>query len=926
MTAGLSNIQANEMTATLVHTAGTQWGANTGANTVDAEKEHYNNDAKDSWAGAAYAEFSFSIPAGETVTGAKLTYSVNQGGKSGRNDIIYYMAPNFTLPYDDIPTLTGDLRYSSDRAGKAVESAPTGGTGDRLNLEQDVTDAVKAILNAGQNYIIFQWTGNAGGADLYGKASENAPVLTITTASAAEMTTYTVRFVDKEGTEIKTAAVYDAPIGTDVTASKDNLMPFFNENNTKKYIYESGNSTIKTGSNAAENIITLVFREAANYNYTINTSVADKTFEILKGSDFEGETITYNYPRYYNIDGTLYTIAKNGGTWYQRTFTLTGDNHIETVDGYEATETTNIVYYSEAEDIESLTVAPEQNAGIRMSGGKIARNAGPEDAVITTLPAGKYKLTSTVWGGAGTDFIFKAGETTVLTITTTGSSIDNTGDEFELNNETPIVLQATESSSRGIDYVYIQKTGDAEVIPSIAEAANIAELKKLDDGTEAKLTLTDAKITVREQGMRRSLVIIEDATGAISIESGVLMELPDVFAKAGVALNGTLYGTFMNGFGTIGMDYSEKTVNSDITVTEAVVEPTVMTVGDILSAENIQKFVKLENVELTFDENAYQYTITQNDASITIMDMFQKMDYENIYDKLKFITGISVDGGEYPMFIPVGNPAFEAANDPQPVEETRTWDFTKWSDETKANLAAEAAAIPTDPYPVDVETGWRTYEKNGGPTETEPDRGGAAYWYGTNINEPTELTANGVVIAETKGLFINSLNGNNGSMAIAIDYPETALGTYAGGSYLWFNGKNYSFIIPNVKPGHKIAMEVESHKSTDARGMKLTVSGTDIAIGEGIPTAKDSYEWTVPADAGSKAVDVLVTTTSGCHIYTIMVGEEVSTGISNMNDNATILNGNVYSINGTMVRKAGDSLEGLAKGIYVIGGKKVVIK
>lgn len=38
------------------------------------------------------------------------------------------------------------------------------------------------------------------------------------------------------------------------------------------------------------------------------------------------------------------------------------------------------------------------------------------------------------------------------------------------------------------------------------------------------------------------------------------------------------------------------------------------------------------------------------------------------------------------------------------------------------------------------------------------------------------------------------------------------------------------------------------------------------------------------------------------------------------------VNAAVYTVNGTMVRKAGESLNGLAKGVYIVGGKKVVIK
>ena len=64
MILGATGVWADEITATLDHTAGAQWGSNTGASTVDAEKEHYNNDAATAWAGCAYAKFSYTIPEG----------------------------------------------------------------------------------------------------------------------------------------------------------------------------------------------------------------------------------------------------------------------------------------------------------------------------------------------------------------------------------------------------------------------------------------------------------------------------------------------------------------------------------------------------------------------------------------------------------------------------------------------------------------------------------------------------------------------------------------------------------------------------------------------------------------------------------------------------------------------------------------------
>jgi hypothetical protein len=67
---------ADNVNATLEHTAGGGWGSAQGnAPTVDSEKEYYNNDLESGWAGCAYAKFSFTLPDGHTITKATLTYS-----------------------------------------------------------------------------------------------------------------------------------------------------------------------------------------------------------------------------------------------------------------------------------------------------------------------------------------------------------------------------------------------------------------------------------------------------------------------------------------------------------------------------------------------------------------------------------------------------------------------------------------------------------------------------------------------------------------------------------------------------------------------------------------------------------------------------------------------------------------------------------
>lgn len=165
------------VTATLVHTAGTGWGSNTGRNTVDGEAEYYNNEAAASWSGAAFAEFSFELPKGATITKATLTWSATNGNNNGnRDNKIYYLNEGQTVDYEALTTSEPVLLYTD--AKTYITNVPyIKGNPSAISDETDVTEAVKSL--AAQKSIIFQWTGNGGGATLAGKASENAPKLVI---------------------------------------------------------------------------------------------------------------------------------------------------------------------------------------------------------------------------------------------------------------------------------------------------------------------------------------------------------------------------------------------------------------------------------------------------------------------------------------------------------------------------------------------------------------------------------------------------------------------------------------------------------------------------------------------------------------------------------------------------------------------------
>lgn len=79
--------------------------------------------------------------------------------------------------------------------------------------------------------------------------------------------------------------------------------------------------------------------------------------------------------------------------------------------------------------------------------------------------------------------------------------------------------------------------------------------------------------------------------------------------------------------------------------------------------------------------------------------------------------------------------------------------------------------------------------------------------------------------------------------------------------------------------------------------------------------------------AALKAGKTTITSTSNPSVSaTCEITVIPATGINSVISEENIASGNVYTINGVKVLHAGESLNKLSKGLYIINGKKVVVK
>lgn len=460
------------------------------------------------------------------------------------------------------------------------------------------------------------------------------------------------------------------------------------------------------------------------------------------------------------------------------------------------------------------------------------------------------------------------------------------------------------------------------------EVNEIAEIKDLDNGTHFKLNTEELKITRNSADTKipNGEIIIEDASGAIILsveETGI--ELPEAITGQGNVVNGLFIGTAttVSLTDTPMIIPNDSTVNSALTVdASAKIEPTLITLAEAQKPEHAYRYVKVVNVNFVRDSITFvPNTINDGTDTLGVMDVWDKLEYDGeelvVYDRYDYITGILTPFSEITLIMPCnvddGTPAYKVA--PQTII-AKKWDFTNWSEETKANLKAEAANYT--PASGDV-TLWRSYENKAKPD----DKSDLCYWYGEAQTDAT-LTANGKTIAETDGLLFS--NNNSGALAIAMDYQTSDVGSYNGPAYLWINFGGSTMTIPSVAPGSTITMVVETHRNGDARGVDMLINDATVAATSGTPkpTTFSTVVWNV-ADTYTDPVNCVFKNNKGCHIYSIEVAPAGASGIQDVNAAAKMFNGGVYSINGVKVRNAGESLDGL-KGLYIINGKKVVLK
>ena len=347
--------------------------------------------------------------------------------------------------------------------------------------------------------------------------------------------------------------------------------------------------------------------------------------------------------------GTIDAEAKTSVTWTgsasEVVFTIAGNTQISkiTINGEGGGEVT-----PPASEVEQITVAKalEIIDGLG-DGAKTDKEYQVKGFVVTVTEI------STTYGNATFTMADEKGGSPVLTFFRgkgfDGAEISNT-ELVKVDDEVIVqgLLQkyvknsdVTPEVAQGGKIISINgKTSDDTPVGEVTKCANIAAFKALADGTVAELTLTNALVTYKNVNGSNIELFIRDSSGAMDLNN------LGIEAEAGNVLNGTIIGTRgVNAGFTFAMKKNAQTDAATVTVgaVQEVVPAEITSLDEATYDAYGCELVKITSVKVSADGKKAM----ADGEELALYDRFQTkllsgLDETKDYD----ITGLIYDGGE----------------------------------------------------------------------------------------------------------------------------------------------------------------------------------------------------------------------------------------------------------------------------------------
>ena len=355
------------------------------------------------------------------------------------------------------------ISFSISQTGFATITFKKGGT--PITFSGNIADDVK------KNISTFGFTSNASNDDrrcAIDNFSINSEI------KAVQQTSYTIKYVDEDSKVIKVSDIRSSVVGSNVTATAADMETFYSSDFSEKYVYKSGNADITLAEDEASNVITLTFSKYTKFAYTINAKENGTDLgEVAKGETYsDGADIAIS--KFYNINNEWYETTTS--PYY---INIKPENKAATIE----VKKSDITYFAETENLDN-NIGASYNKNL--SNGAYSAIAGSKIAELCELPAGEYKVTIYLYERGDRSAIIRDvnnsdnGTNTLCVLPINKNSKANEYSAIlTLYKTTKIRLSGyttgtdgnySTNQSAGLDYVYIQKTGDATETVSVSDA------------------------------------------------------------------------------------------------------------------------------------------------------------------------------------------------------------------------------------------------------------------------------------------------------------------------------------------------------------------------------------------------------------------------------------------------------------------------
>lgn len=296
------------------------------------------------------------------------------------------------------------------------------------------------------------------------------------------------------------------------------------------YLYDGATVPTMTISATEENVLNVDVRAAQQWSYIITSSYDGNALAwSTSGTVWEyAPTVSIAYPRFQAYETSTLVGRAPSGNDLKASVTVTSDGYTEDL-AYTSANITDLYLLSEAEELGTGLATSGTTFGSRISGGTIIYGA---EGTLLSLPAGKYIFTLGAIGGDNNThkvaYTVSAGDTQIIEGLCTGNFLTQLkSEEFTLTQETDITFTCSDpSSGRGIDLIYIQKTGDyvpASVTATIGDqgystfASTYAlDLSNLPEGLEVYY--------VTDDDVSDGAVTLTEAVGAVAAGTGLILK------------------------------------------------------------------------------------------------------------------------------------------------------------------------------------------------------------------------------------------------------------------------------------------------------------------------------------------------------------------------------------------------------------------